>query len=214
MAKETKKYDEDYLNALIAKAKKSWESVDVDSFMSDLRDDSFDKEVAEELSKEVTSYITEQIKSKINTVTIKCRDLMYGDWCRNGHGYPMQITNVGDDYAYATFEGLEGDPWEFDDKDNIPVPIPITREFLEKNGFEWKESAYDHDFDFALLWLKEKRTYIELRNFNKTIAIWFDYIMPNDGVYADIVFPVKYVHELQHALRLCGLNELANNFKI
>ena len=47
MAKETKKYDEDYLNGLIAKAKKSWEGVDVDSFMSDLRDDLSDKEVAE-----------------------------------------------------------------------------------------------------------------------------------------------------------------------
>ena len=41
------KYDEDYLNSLIAKAEKSWEGVDVDSFMSDLRDESFDKEVAE-----------------------------------------------------------------------------------------------------------------------------------------------------------------------
>ena len=49
MEKETKKYDEDYLNALIAKAKESWEGVDVDSFMSDLRDDSPDKEDAEEL---------------------------------------------------------------------------------------------------------------------------------------------------------------------
>ena len=39
--------NEDYLDGLIAKAKKSWESVDVDSFMSDLRDESFDKEVAE-----------------------------------------------------------------------------------------------------------------------------------------------------------------------
>lgn len=33
------KYDEDYLNSLIAKAEKSWEGVDVDSFMSDLRDE-------------------------------------------------------------------------------------------------------------------------------------------------------------------------------
>ena len=39
MKKETKKYDEDYLNALIDKAEKSWEGVDVDSFMSDLRDE-------------------------------------------------------------------------------------------------------------------------------------------------------------------------------
>ena len=36
---------------------------------------------------------------------------MVGDWCCDKHGYPMQITNVGDDYAYATFEGNEGDPW-------------------------------------------------------------------------------------------------------
>ena len=39
MAKENKQYNEDYLNALIDKAKKSWEGVDVDSFMSDLRDE-------------------------------------------------------------------------------------------------------------------------------------------------------------------------------
>ena len=40
-------YNEDYLNGLIAKAKKSWEGVDVDSFMSELRDDLTDEEVAE-----------------------------------------------------------------------------------------------------------------------------------------------------------------------
>ena len=61
--------NEDYLNELIAKAKKSWEGVDVESYMSDLRDDSFDKEVAENLSKEVASYITEQIKSNMDKET-------------------------------------------------------------------------------------------------------------------------------------------------
>lgn len=147
-------------------------------------------------------------------LVMKCGNLMVFDWLMNSHDFPMQVTSVGDNWAYATFKGNEGDVWVYDDNDNIPVPIPITREILEKNGFEWKESAYDHDFDFALLWLKEKRTYIELRNFNKTIAIWFDYIMPNDGVYADIVFPVKYVHEMQQVLRLAGLDDIANNFKV
>ena len=66
MAQDTKKYDEDYLNGLIAKAKKSWEGVNVDSFMSELRDNLSDKEVAEKLSKEVTSHIIEQIKSNMN----------------------------------------------------------------------------------------------------------------------------------------------------
>ena len=144
----------------------------------------------------------------------KCSEFQIGDWLQDYTRFPMQVKVVGEDYLYANFEGNEADPWEYDDKINVPNPIPITREFLEKNGFEWKESAYDHDFDFALLWLKEKRTYIQLRNFNKTIAIWFDYIMPNDGVYADIVFPVKYVHEIQQVLRLAGLTDMANNFKV
>ena len=58
----------DHLNELIAKAKKSWEGVDVESYMKNLRDDSIDKEVAEKLSKEVTSYIMEQVKHNMKTM--------------------------------------------------------------------------------------------------------------------------------------------------
>ena len=55
--------NEDYLNNLIAKAKKSWEGVDVDSYMSDLRDDTFDKDTAKEVAEEVSSCIINQIKN-------------------------------------------------------------------------------------------------------------------------------------------------------
>lgn len=214
MAKETKKYDEDYLNGLIAKAKKSWEGVDVDGFMSDLRDDSFDKEVAEELSKEVTSYIIEQIKSNMNTVTIKCRDLMVGDWCCDKHGFQWQIIGVGDDYAYATFEGNEGDPWEFDDKDDQPEPIPLTPEILEKNGwiqckYETCESLYEYKG------LHLRHTMIKRSNGRWVANV--DGIVekfPDECTHSSLRINVFYAHELQHALRLCGLNELADNFKI
>ena len=50
------KYNEDYLNRLIAKAKKSWEGVDVDSFMSELRDDFTDKDDAEKEQKAVEDF--------------------------------------------------------------------------------------------------------------------------------------------------------------
>ena len=43
-------YDENYLDGLIAKAKKSWAGVDVESYMSDLRDDT-DKEDTEKEQK-------------------------------------------------------------------------------------------------------------------------------------------------------------------
>lgn len=47
--------NEDYLNNLIAKAKKSWEGIDADSYMKNLREEPLDKEDADELHKAVES---------------------------------------------------------------------------------------------------------------------------------------------------------------
>ena len=44
-------YDKTYLDGLIAKAKKSWEGVDVDSYMKNLREEPLDKEDAEKEQK-------------------------------------------------------------------------------------------------------------------------------------------------------------------
>ena len=129
----------------------------------------------------------------MNTETIRCRDLMVGDWCCDQHGFPMQITNVGDDYAYATFEGNEGDPWEYDDKDDQPRPIVLTPEILEKNG--WWYNVED-------MWLHEEVGFF-IEKFNGRFQCY------------DInQIKLDSVHELQQTLRLCGLNELADNFKI
>lgn len=160
--------NKDYLNELIAKAKKSWEGVNVEDYMNNLRD--MDKE------------------------TIQCRDLMVWDWITDEHGFPMQITNVGDDYAYATFEGLEGDPWEFCDKEGFePQPIPITPEILEKNGW-W--------YDVEDMWLHDEVDF--------GIERW------NGGFQCYNINQIKLdsVHELQRVLRCCGLNDLADNFKV
>lgn len=206
-------YDENYLDGLIAKAKKSWDGVDVESYMSDLRDDSFDKEVSENLSKEVASYIIEQMKSNMDKATIKCRALMVGDWVSIPHGFAMQIVDVGEDYAYATWEGNEGDPWEFDDKDDQPHPIEITRELLEANG--WEEHSYYSSFHNLsnYFFMKDKNgNHLELKH--GTLAIWNDHEPDNDGVYSDILIPIKYVHQLQQVLRLAGLTDMANNFKV
>lgn len=77
-------------------------------------------------------------------------------------------------------------------------PIPLTAEILEKNGWdeEWINGGwcYNHKLRFLLS-----------LNLNKDS---FYLSITNHGVY------IHYVHELQHALRLCGLNELADNFKV
>ena len=149
----------------------------------------------------------------MDATTIKCRALTVGDWCCDKHGFPMQITNVGEDYAYATWEGNEGDPWEFDDKDDQPHPIEITRELLKANG--WEEHSYYSSFHKLsnYLFMKDKNgNHLDL--IHGTLAIWNDHEPDNDGVYSDILIPIKYVHQLQQALRLAGMTDMANNFKI
>ncbi len=124
---------------------------------------------------------------------MQCKELQYRDWVTDEQGFPMQITNVGEDYAYATFEGNEGDPWEFDDKDDQPKPIPLTAEILEKNGW-W--------FNLEDMWLNEDVDF--------SIEKW------NGKFQCYDINQIKLdsVHKLQHALRLCGLDELADNFKV
>ena len=143
-------------------------------------------------------------------ITIKCRDLMVRDWCCDRHGFPMRITNVGDDYAYATFEGNEGDPWEFDDKDDQPRPIEITDDILKEN--KWEVQGY------TLLQSEHYYVKDESRNHllwsHGTLSIWLAYGESNDGVFSDVTLPCKYVHQLQQALRLAGMTDMANNFKV
>lgn len=75
-------------------------------------------------------------------------------------------------------------------------PIPITPEMLEKNG--WKETEYCYEYQdgeniiqCSLPDMRGRINGIEIENFK-----------------------CEYVHQYQHLLRLCGLNELADNFKI
>ena len=57
-------------------------------------------------------------------------------------------------------------------------------------------------------------------NFNPEVILWwrfseddpFKITIKNENI--SLYMQVKYVHELQHALRLCGLSELADKFII
>lgn len=123
---------------------------------------------------------------------MKCNELMVGDWIVESHGFPMQVTTVGQDFLYADFEGNEGDVWEFDDKDSLPYPILLTDEFFKRN-----------DFDVEILhWSKDKDG---SNGYNIAISP-FD---PPFGPSANM----HHVHELQQILRLGGYAELANDVK-
>ena len=129
----------------------------------------------------------------METVKIRCKDLMVGDCIANRNGSPMQIVAVVEDNAYAC-EGNEERPWIFgDDEGYEPQPIPLTPEILEKNGW-W--------YDEVDMWLHDK--------------VDFGIQRRNGGLQCYNINDIKLnsVHQLQQILRLCGLNELADNFKI
>ena len=73
-------------------------------------------------------------------------------------------------------------------------PIPLTPKILEKNGFEYEP--------YKLAWHLPNGFRILISE------IW--------ELYLDDCLKAKLynVHQLQHALRLCGLSDIAENFKI
>lgn len=76
-------------------------------------------------------------------------------------------------------------------------PIPLTTELLLLNGFEGNENVkgYQYPNDDLIFCLEEL----------SGVFIW-------RGLYNDVC--IETVHMLQHILRLSGLIDLADNFKV
>ena len=84
-------------------------------------------------------------------------------------------------------------------------PIPLTPEILEKNGFR--------ETDVVVVGTRKMRW--ESEDTRTEITIWMDYTMPMEirkNIYYEdevcYILPFAWaVHELQHALRLCGIEK-------
>ena len=146
----------------------------------------------------------------METVKIRCKTLCVGDWVANRNGSPMQIVAVDEDNAYAC-EGNEERPWIFgDDEGYEPQPIEITEDILKENKWEVRGYTLLPDEHYCVKYIGK---YCFIWSLG-TLSIWFDHKHYNDGVIADIIVSCKYVHQLQQVLRLAGMTEMANNFKI
>ena len=124
---------------------------------------------------------------------MKCKELMVGDLVSHNEVL-IQIIFVGN--GYANYEDEEGGPCQLDDKYYPPEPIPLTPEILEKNG--WKETQY----------------WYEYQDGNNTIQCCLPDMRGRINGIEIEHFKCEYVHQYQHLLRLCGLDELADNFKV
>ena len=125
---------------------------------------------------------------------MKAKELMIDDWVMYHNellhnSYPTRVED-GEHIDYiasnANFE-----------------PIPLTPEILEKNGFaikkKWAQMGNFGDSPL-IMWHFEDEPI--LRQFKHELEIH-----QNDTGKVHIHIPCEYVHQLQHALKLCGINK-------
>ena len=126
---------------------------------------------------------------------MKPTDLMIGDWVRvKGHLDYDKVQEIARDESmqwYISFacSATLFRAYEFE-------PVLLTPEILEKNGWE------------------RNGIFMEKKIDENTHLSWTDICgsVLSQGTY--YMCDCNYVHTLQHALRLCGGDELANNFKV
>jgi len=136
---------------------------------------------------------------------MKANELMIGDWVRHANGTPMQVTRI--DYCTENKGHFAcGTPhhWEYNNKFE---PIPLTPEILTKNGFY--KVDYGVDSVVAYEWKDP--------NQNATVEVFYYKYLPEEEMRIEVVMGSftahhpsawrGYVHWLQHALRLCGIEK-------
>ena len=131
---------------------------------------------------------------------------MIGDWVSLFQGNPdgsscnVQVSYIGEcKYGEVGIEGCE----EYTSANcNLLFPIPLTTEILEKNGFvKYNEVSDNPPYDKD----EEGNMYYSFKGEHKFWGWWQPnnvYFIPANAM-GDL--EIKYVHELQHTLKLCGI---------
>lgn len=113
---------------------------------------------------------------------LTCQDLMVGDWV-SYCGFYNKVIYIGQKVSMYDGKGTEFTT----DPEHIR-PIPLTSDILVKNGF----GKVNNQYFFGQVEIKE------LRN------CWVVIINKEN---ADIDINIHYVHQLQHLLRLAGIDK-------
>lgn len=124
---------------------------------------------------------------------MKVTDLMVGDWVFVS-GKPVKITK--DDLATMLI---------FLDDDSKINPIPLTEDILAKNFGGYDHIDYDKEARLPCYFVGNRRVFV-YSIMDKGHCFYFCHKDDWAGLH-DI--EIHYVHQLQHLLQLCGIeNEL------
>ena len=150
---------------------------------------------------------------------MKLTDLIIGDWVRYSPKSISLNNNYGGSYRV---EGISQDTitlgaknYRFVASDKEIDPILLTPEILEKNG--WNLDTVLQCYTSTPLWLYGEGIINLLLQFPAKQSAGSLEIFDNQKIRSLFDFTWKdrlCIHDLQHALRLCGFNKLADDFKV
>ena len=148
---------------------------------------------------------------------MKCKEFQIGDWIQDENGSPMRIIKVGRDYVCATF-GDKAFPWSFEDDDVQPEGIPLTKEMLDANGFRYEKDygPFYRSILGSYHCMPKYCVCVEWKETSEGRKIcYIDCQNREYGKESSVTIRTEfYVHTFQHALRVVGLSEIADNFKV
>lgn len=128
---------------------------------------------------------------------MKATELMIGDWVFVKNK-PVQVVGLTTDSVETT----DKEGFYFED---YFQPILLTPEILEKNGFEKKEDDEGQEL-YSLLLGEWAITYMSIYGCPYlTIEDVLDYDRAHSVL--NLKDSIYHVHELQHALKLCGIDK-------
>lgn len=128
---------------------------------------------------------------------LKVTDLMIGDWLQDSFGNIGQVYRL--DPGRVHLRLLQERPQDEEYIVHDIEPIQLTPEILEKNGF--KMEFYSDYTVYELNNFKVCKSYCD---YFEICDLWKD----SDFGWEIISFcPCIYVHQLQHALKACGISK-------
>ena len=135
---------------------------------------------------------------------MKPEEIMIGDWVNilnyhyDGSPYAGQVDGIAKKHGTYYLQFGSALSAEIDRCE----PIPITPEILEKNGFVGKPYAFCKIDEHS--WLEYYYHEHRLQKWWRGVDEW-----NNHAEVAEMSFQCQchFVHELQHALRLCAVNK-------
>lgn len=135
---------------------------------------------------------------------MKANELMQGDivlYEYDGQKFPAMVIEIYRNSVLVESTNGEYEPIEIEE-DKI-FPVDLTPKILEKNGFVYKKLKGIGDKE---IWRIED-DYYDIDIYEWSDSIWIFRYDCTEMSLPHTQVTMSYVHELQHALRLCGIEK-------